>query len=228
MYKSRVPPKIKGYLQNSDIDLKVLPNSENLSPVLSSPITSPLFVKSRLSKEGKISGPHYINLNPKSKESGNVNVEKDLTLSTQEKSLPNINVSKINSSASPFLSPTQFDSSSRTILPDINSGSNSELAFSSLLQTEDSYPTYDEIPVFRNMNDSDFIKQDEFINKSPHFAKFSKLTSLLNKMDSKKSSLAKELFYYPDQIEMNKSLQENSLQALQSKEESELGIMSIF
>jgi len=219
MYKHRVPSKIKGYLQSSDIDTKVSPNS--------SVITSPLHDKSR----GKMSGPYYIDLKSKDKSISSASLDKDLSFSTQEKSLPNINISKINSSITPHLSPIHFNSSQRITLPDINTGSNIDLALSYFIQTEDTLPRspmLDDIPVFRNMNDSDFVKQDEIISKSPHFAKFSKLTSLLDKMDSRKSSLTKEMFYYPDQVEMNQSLVQHSAHVQQTNEDAELGITSIF
>jgi len=77
-----------------------------------------------------------------------------------------------------------------------------------------------------NMNDSDFVKQSAYISQSPHFAKFSHSSHLLGRIEAKKSSLAKELFYYPEQIEVNKKFLQSQIDANMDKEDEDAGITS--
>lgn len=74
---------------------------------------------------------------------------------------------------------------------------------------------------------SDYIKQAEFISTSPHFSKFHQLSNVLSKIEAKKSSLSKELFYYPEQVEVHKKLSMQATQILKNRDEDgELGIIS--
>ena len=94
------------------------------------------------------------------------------------------------------------------------------------LHTEVRSPKSDGLPPFRYMNDADLIKQEEYINTSPHFAKFSKQNYLLGQIERSKPALSKELFYYPEQLELNRKLKESALNSIHTEEDIESGIIS--
>lgn len=91
---------------------------------------------------------------------------------------------------------------------------------------ENSVTPRTEVSAWDVNSSSDYIKQAEFINTSPHFSKFHQLSNVLSKIEAKKSSLSKELFYYPEQIEVHKKLSVQANTILKNRDEDgELGII---
>ncbi len=56
------------------------------------------------------------------------------------------------------------------------------------------------------MRDIEYKKQEGYIKKNPHISKFTNYLEALKMSDSRKSPLSKELFYYPEQVKMNKEI----------------------
>ena len=50
---------------------------------------------------------------------------------------------------------------------------------------------------------------DEYSLAPHHFDKFTSYFKSLNHIEARRSPLAKELFYYPDQLDLNKKFEEN-------------------
>lgn len=216
------PPKLEPLTTTSSMDL-----TNNISPQNSNPIllTKPHY-QNPSSKKGpaKIAGPYYISY-------GSPNQMKNLSFPTEEDltrghlGINSSALSKINTNAHSSLSSSPYDMSPRVSLPTLG---HSQFA-KSPLRTEDpstAVSLYHHSQSWGNMNDTDFVKQSAYISQSPHFAKFSKSSVLLGQIEAKKSSLAKELFYYPEQIEANKKFLQSQLEANMDKEDEDAGITS--
>lgn len=63
---------------------------------------------------------------------------------------------------------------------------------------------------FTERSHFEYRKQEKYMNKNPHFFKFSNYVQAISKSESKNSFFNKETFYYPDQIEINQKLEEKT------------------
>ena len=196
-------------------------------PFLDNVATSPTL--HNIHQSSQVSGPYYIPNRIKDKASSTSYTDQDSFVKPKDVA-SNSKTLKLLYSTNSQMS-LEADSTSpgkKLVLPRLSSTTSHDLVSPTIQHHLDdtiAQPnSYYNTKAFNHANDTDFVKQAEYIRSSPHLAKYNQLSSLLSQIEAKKSSLSKELFYYPDQLEANRKLQANAAKRLEKVEDVDLGI----
>lgn len=231
MKKSSAIQALKEHLNEIKLFDKTTETPKSLSPVLKP--TKPkqyklddISISHKSSKSIQLS-PHYVSPKGRVKVSSiNATCDQDM-LTDDNKDEEDRGRYSPSVSFAPQLESGSNASSRKVSLPQIIGGHRRILSHSTIPNDMSgliSPTTMDSLVI--DLDTSDYARQAQSMNVSPVFSKFNKASSTLAMIDAKKSSLSKEIFYYPEQLELYHKLQSMSPEKRKNDEDSEMGIIS--
>lgn len=107
----------------------------------------------------------------------------------------------------PLINPPRFGSLPAIHFPTMALSSRQTTSPERVEDQDQQYP-HSPLQSAATTRDSEYLKQERFIRKNPHIYKFNQCLEELRKVESNRSLLSKEAFYYPEQAKVNKEFAE--------------------